>query len=407
MLSGACVSDNGAVGSAPRGAYSRIIGSVRGDETGATVVCVAGQHGNEASGVIALERVFEHLASGGIDVRGEIIGVCGNVRALELGVRFVSLDLNRMWTTEQLDRVRALDIEDLVDEEREQRELHDTLVELFDRSRGAVHVLDMHTTSSDSEPFAVIDDALRNRAVARQFPTPIVLGMEEVLIGTLPDWVNGFGYVSIGFEAGQHDAVHSVERHEAGVWVLLVAAGVIDEADVPELDRMRRMLSRRTSRVPRFLELVHHHPVEQQHRFQMEPGFENFQRVQTGELLAKDHEGEIRCPRGGRVFMPLYQLQGDDGFFVIRGVLGLWLWLSKVLRLMRADRVLALLPGVRRSAHAEDVLIADGRVARLLLVEVFHLLGYRRRRVVGESVVFSRRMNRLHDAAGSDTSTSE
>jgi succinylglutamate desuccinylase len=52
----------------------------------------------------------------------------------------------------------------------------------------------------------------------------------------------------------------------------------------------------------------------------MEPGFRNFQSVSAGKLLARDHHGEVRAPLSGILLLPLYQAQGEDGFFLIREV---------------------------------------------------------------------------------------
>ena len=48
----------------------------------------------------------------------------------------------------------------------------------------------------------------------------------------------------------------------------------------------------------------------------MEPGFANIQRIQAGQLLARDRQGEIRAREDGVLVMPLYQRLGDDGFFL-------------------------------------------------------------------------------------------
>lgn len=385
--------------------FQRIIGAIRGTTPGPTMVIVAAQHGNEPSGVHAARRVIEHINETDAQVRGEILCITGNLRALNEGKRFIKQDLNRMWTPEQIERVTSVEEGELEYEEAEQRALHDHLIETFRRATETVHVIDLHTTSADSPPFAVIDDALRNRFLAQRLPTPIILGMEEVLIGTLPDWVNSLGHVSIGFEAGQHDAPHSIDRHEAAIWILLVAAGLVSESDAPDVLHRKGLITRKKAKLARFFELVHHHPVRDADDFNMEQGYENFQRIKPGQLLARDHTGNLLAPRKGRIFMPLYQKQGDDGFFIIRRVLGIWLWLSALLRVCRADAILPFLPGIRRSAHDRDVLIADSYIARVMLVELFHLLGYRRQRAVGKSVVFSKRIDALHKEAGPHTPT--
>jgi hypothetical protein len=123
----------------------------------------------------------------------------------------------------------------------------------------------------------------------------------------------------------------------------------------------------------------------------MEPGFHGLQQVQKGQLLARDRHGEVRALANGRLLMPLYQPVGSDGFFLVSKVSLFWLALSSLLRRMRVDRTLHWLPGIRPDEAEPGALRVDRRVARWLVVEIFHLLGFRRRRQDGEQFVFSRR----------------
>ena len=43
-------------------------------------------------------------------------------------------------------------------------------------------------------------------------------------------------------------------------------------------------------------------------------------KVKKGELIAKDKNGDIFSPANGRILMPLYQKQGEDGFFIIKEI---------------------------------------------------------------------------------------
>src|SRR5690606_33041017 len=101
--------------------------------------------------------------------------------------------------------------------------------------------------------------------------------------------------------------------------------------------------------------------------------------------------GPVRAPESGMILLPLYQGQGEDGFFTCRRVPRLWFALSPVLRRLGLDRLLRLLPGIRRDAGDPNTLLADPRIARFLVVDVFHLLGYRRARRRGERLAFTRR----------------
>ena len=96
------------------------------------------------------------------------------------------------------------------------------------------------------------------------------------------------------------------------------------------------------------VEVRYRHPIRGEDRFRMEPGFANFQRVKKGELLARDHKGQITARESGMVLLPLYQALGDDGFFLGREVRPFWLKLSAILRKLRVGDYSHCLPGVRR-----------------------------------------------------------
>ena len=119
----------------------------------------------------------------------------------------------------------------------------------------------------------------------------------------------------------------------------------------------------------------------------------------SGEILAEDRGGLIRAPRDGRIMLPLYQGKGDDGFFLARRVAKFWLKLSAGLRLLRLERILPWLPGVRRLEGQDGRLLVDQRVARWYSLQIFHLLGYRKRRAQGKALIVSRRR---HDLRGPD-----
>jgi succinylglutamate desuccinylase len=129
----------------------------------------------------------------------------------------------------------------------------------------------------------------------------------------------------------------------------------------------------------------------------MEPGFRNFQQLRQGQVLARDRTGEITAHETGLILLPLYQTLGDDGFFLGREVKEFWLSLSALLRKLRLGHYIHLLPGVRRDPLNEDFLIINTRIARILPLQIFHLLGFRKRRWIDKYLVVSRRS---YDLAG-------
>lgn len=372
----------------------RIIGSYGEEGSAPLVLCVGGIHGNEGSGVRALRRVIARLDEERPDFVGRLIAVAGNLEALRAGRRFIDRDLNRGWSMRRV--ADALENPDTA-EDHEQAALLEALVPPIRRAEGEIYLLDLHTTSSVSPPFVTLSDRLETRAFAQQLGIPLVLGIEEE-IDAMVDYLSGFGAVAIGVEAGQHDDPASVDLHEAALWIGLVAAGCLPEdTEVVDVPACRRALAEARSGLHDVFEVIYRRGIEPEDAYAMTPGFTNFTTVRAGQIVARDVNGPVPVPMGGRLFLPLYQAQGEDGYFLVRPVRRVWLEVSRFLRRLGAPRLLPLLPGVRRSTRRQDTFVVSRRIARWLVNEVFHLLGYRRVRETDRHVVFRGRGPLLRD----------
>ena len=69
-----------------------------------------------------------------------------------------------------------------------------------------------------------------------------------------------------------------------------------------------------------FFEIYHRHEIKIDDTFIMIPGYSNFQAIRKGDVLAISNKCDIKASRSSLMFMPLYQDQGDDGFFFIRKI---------------------------------------------------------------------------------------
>ena len=374
----------------------RILGVIDDGLEGPTVLVTAGIHGNENAGIVAAERVVSRLDRERPQVRGRFVSLAGNLGALRDGARFVDLDLNRQWTSE---KVSALGDEDATGdrpaEHTEQRALIDLIGEEVRTARGPVFFVDMHTSSADGPPFMTVGDTLLNREFSANFPLPVILGLEEQVDGSLLEFLNNHGLVTLGIEGGQHDSEKAADLLEAVLLVALVTAGVLTVSAVPDLARLRGLLAEESKGIPRVIEVRHRHAVEPADRFRMDPGFVNFKPVRKGQLLAQDAHGDVTCPEDGLILLPLYQGQGEDGFFVARRVRPFWLSLSAILRRLRVGRMIGLLPGVRRQAGRPGVFSVNTKVARIYPLDVFHLFGFRKVRSQGTRLIVSRRQHDL------------
>jgi succinylglutamate desuccinylase len=286
---------------------------------GPTLIVLGGLHGNEPSGVAAQHRVAAALAPGTIPLRGDLILVVGNVGALELGVRFVDHDLNRGWTAERLSALRTARTETMDAEDREQLELAQVLEQTLGSARGPGYLLDLHATSAAGIPFTMCRDTPRARTLASAVPLTLVLGLLEAVGSTLATHFDD-RCVAVAMEGGQNADPASERNHEAAIWLMLVAAGLVGEHALPDLAAHRENLSRARGDLPRMLRVDRRHAIGPADRFEMEPGYANIQRIAKNELLAHDRGGEIRASEPGFILMPLYQAKGDDGFFLGREV---------------------------------------------------------------------------------------
>src|SRR5207247_374845 len=161
------------------------------------------------------------------------------------------------------------------------------------RSSGPAYFLDLHTSSADGPPFATMGDTLRNRRFVGRLSVPVILGLEEQIDGALLEYINELGHVTVGVEAGRQGLPSSVERHEAILWLALLAAGSLSEEDVPRSAEHRDLLLRAAAGLPPITEVRYRHPIDGRDGFRMKPGFRNFQPVRKGEIVADDRSGPI------------------------------------------------------------------------------------------------------------------
>jgi succinylglutamate desuccinylase len=295
-------------------APERRIGRIRGDAAGPTLIVTAAIHGNETAGITAARRLLARLDAHRTEVRGELVVLAGNLAAIAAGKRHVVKDLNRVWTTEKVDALRGRDASTDDSEDAEQRALLAEIDRAIDGARGSVFHVDLHTTSAAGHPFGIYDaDAQESFALA--FPLTTIRGLAAALAGVLSSYLDERGVIALAVEGGQHADPATIDHLAATLTIALVAAGLVDESAMPGLDEARAHLDRVRGEIPRAMKVVARYAIVPSDAFVMAPGFANIAPVVRGQLLAKDARGAIHAPADGYVILPLYQGQGDDGFF--------------------------------------------------------------------------------------------
>ena len=305
-----------------------MIGSFTGVRKGPLLICLAGIHGNEPAGMQALRLVFtllerEPIVNPGFAFAGKMIGLTGNLQASARRCRFIDKDLNRLWTPDHVDRIKTSPPGQLCNEDREMYDLLqiiDTEIRAYEPTE--VVILDLHTTSVTGGIFSVVTDAPRSTEIALRLHAPVIRGMLTGLKGTTLHYFSGsrlgFPITPLAFESGQHDDPLSINRAISAIINCLRTIKCVRPEDVE--NKHDQLLIDFSEGLPKLSELVMVHRVRPDDEFEMLPGYNNFQKISKGDNLAADKRGSISAPADGLILMPLYQKQGEDGFFIIREI---------------------------------------------------------------------------------------
>jgi succinylglutamate desuccinylase len=316
---------------------NRLIGNYTGAQHGALIIAIGAMHGNEPSGVRALQTLFQMLEDEPLHnptfrFKGKIIGLIGNVQAYERKVRFIEKDLNRQFlvgnienlksrppSRKNLDFVPQQDFEDL-----ELIELLQTIEnELNTYKPKKVIILDLHTTSADGGIFTIVAEDAESIAVASELHAPVVKGFVQGTGGTTIHYFKtenmGVPTFALSFEAGQHDDPLSEKRAIAWLVNALRATDCVQPEDVET--KHEKILRGYSDKLPKVVQLIDSHKITDSDNFKMMPNYKNFQAVKKGEKLATDKKGDIKAPEDCLILMPLYQTQGHDGFFLIKEIM--------------------------------------------------------------------------------------
>jgi succinylglutamate desuccinylase len=241
---------------------------------------------------IPLNQIFE-------DISVEFL--VGNPKALECQQRFLKRNLNRL-----------LDLETLCDDETAKREQFEYELQrariLAESIRESDVLLDVHSCSSDSPPFALPSSTDVSEELAASLPVQYVV---ESLVhqtaggGTTLDWALACDIPGVCVECGRHDHPDAVARAVAAISsFLLLEAGKLSRQDYhtksPTIMRCQGV------------EIVHEH-------FEWVREFTEFEFIPNGEAVFRDDVRGLTCcniPGGAYLVMPnQLPVLGEEALF--------------------------------------------------------------------------------------------
>lgn len=238
---------------------NRILDRFDGAEKGPLFICFGALHGNEPAGLKAIELVLkmlevEPISNSSFNYKGRFLGIIGNLKALEKGVRFIDKDLNRQFIPEHIEAIRKKPFEELDAEDQELIELLDTVnKEIEDYQPSKILFLDLHTTSSDGGIFTISEDRPQSIKIASALHAPVILGFTRGLKGTTLHYFNRDNFdpdtISLTFESGQHEDKLSVNRAISAIINCMKEIGAVKETDVENFHE--EILIRYSDRLPK------------------------------------------------------------------------------------------------------------------------------------------------------------
>ena len=245
------------------------------------VAILAGVHGNERAGFFAFERLFEALQRGPL-LRGKLSLIPGNVQAAQKkrpSRTAAGQDMNRLFDTPERALAQGLTPEG-PDWERAQQ--------LLPILREVDVLLDLHSTSTPSEPFAIVRsldskrlDLLRGMPVSR-----VDYGYDRVLPGCTMQVVDNRGGLAITVECGEHRQ----GLGDGGRLAYRCAVALLHNLG------MLKTTTPSTQSPTRALELVYRGLVAHPPSLEYAPGFHSGAPVAWGQLVARDETRDYVAP---------------------------------------------------------------------------------------------------------------
>lgn len=304
----------------------RILTKHRGNNPGPLLIVFGGMHGNEPAGIKAIEMMAKMLAvepntNPDFEYNGTFLGLIGNLQAYHKGQRFISKDLNRSFTKENIKIVENTPEAELQDELLEIKQILQIVRETIEEVKPEkVVVLDLHTTSSFGGIFTITPDDPESLRIAIELHAPVIKGMLNGIKGSTLHYFTKENFdidmVPVTFESGQHAENLSINRAIAAITNCMRTIGSVSPQHVE--NQHDALLIEHSKNLPKVSELISKHNISEGDDFMMNPNYKNFQRIQSGEIIAVDNKGPIGAPEDALLLMPLYQSQGEDGFFLIK-----------------------------------------------------------------------------------------
>jgi len=292
----------------------RVLGKYSCGEDGPALVISADVFEGHTSGVHAFRKVYKALSQMGVPLKGEVTGLAGNINTRKKGILTQlkqSLSIEDGFSSYHTDTPGYNEATEFVD-----------LIEEYEKASSSAtngtYFLDLKVSSNIRQPYLCSSSNPHACQFAGQFPLLSIRGMEEYVTDHMGFYLNAKCYVGCTFFVGSSGPYDAEQLFEAAIWLALVNSGCVEKSDVPNFSFHERILENTFEEELKSFEVVYKYSIQEDEFFRMLPGFETFQKIKQGQLLATSDGGAVVSQWEGRIFMPLYHTQCQDGFFVLK-----------------------------------------------------------------------------------------
>jgi len=270
------------------------IKTIDSKKTGPTVTIMGGIHGNEPCGVKTLLHLIKNLEL----ISGKVHLIFGNPRAIEKKVRYIDINLNRVFR----------DDKDLSQKEKGSYE--------YSRSREIMPYLiesdiliDLHSISSkETNPFVICNEDSLD--LAKYLPVSICChGFDSIEPGATGYFMYKNNKMGVCIECGFHEKDETFQFALNSVNILLKKLGMIKSNINYKVNKNQKILR------------ADHIYKTKTDKFRIAKKFKNFEPVITGQHIATDGNEKIFSDYDQYIiFADDRDEVGAEGFIYLRGI---------------------------------------------------------------------------------------
>lgn len=255
---------------------------IEGQLPGPTLAIMGGVHGDELCGIQAYQWLLNEFLPNLENLSGKLFIIKGNPRACDRGVRKTDIDLNRLFgapvVTANYETKRVKEIKSI-----------------FDQCQA---LLDLHSTSSPSEPMTCSSNRPATLALCQKLPVNfITVGWEGKVEGKASDdYMEALGKIGITMECGWSQDRYSHEVAKQACQVFLQQMGAIN---------LLPIVSDNSAPILKIIETIY----PQSYDFKFKAGVKNFTLIKHGETYASDQEKKFTTEKDVYIVMPSKNIQ--------------------------------------------------------------------------------------------------